>query len=130
MTTNTTGATRWYGHDSSSEQEWPMSLPTALSDCSNNSFAQSNSSWETEEVEEIIGGVPSNEASNELQEEPEGENWESEEVCETMATGTSLPMTTYTVQSSAYDAHIRLDQNGTAIHGSPDNDDDVHTHTT
>lgn len=57
--------TRWYGHDGSSEPEWPMSLPMALdhSDWSDSSVSDSHSihsdsSWETEEVEVTIGGNP------------------------------------------------------------------------
>ena len=110
----------WYGvEDSSSEQEWSMTLPTALSDWTN-SFTQSDGSWETEEEEVIIGGDPEESSANEPQqahEEEEEENWESEEGDgETMATAI-FPMVTFlAVQPSAnaYDAHIRLDQNGAA----------------
>ena len=57
---------RWYGDSatSSSEEEWPMALPTAISDWSNSSTQSdshtsgSDSSWETEEEEVIVGGAP------------------------------------------------------------------------
>ena len=56
---------RSYGHDSSSEPEWPMSLPSALdhsnwsdSSQSDSHSTHSDSSWETEEVEVTIGGTP------------------------------------------------------------------------
>ena len=107
----------WY--DSSSEQEWPMSLPTELSDWSN-SFTQSNShspdsdsSWETEEVEEVVGGDPANLAPNDLPGELEEENWESELVETVTSTVMTTIVTSVMVNTDAYDSHIRLDQNGT-----------------
>ena len=125
--TASTPSVRWYGEEeeSSSEQEWPMTLPTALSDWTT-SFTQSgshssgsDSSWETEEEEVIIGGDTG--ANDPHVQHSEEENWENElGDTETVATA-ALPMETFPTgppSSNAYDAHIRLDQNGT-IHHNP-----------
>ena len=103
---------------SSSGQEWPMSLPVALDDSltlSDSHSLHSDSSWETEETEVIIGGDPANLPANEPQRESEEESWDIElgdgGATETMATG---PMNVGQLRNhDAYDAHIRLDQNGT-----------------
>ena len=125
----TVSAARWYGHESSSEQEWPMSLPVALDHSDWSSFTQSDShslhsdsSWETEEEEVIIGGSPHDLPPNESRGDQEGEDWDSElgngSATATLTSGV-LPLTTNSRASSlprsldAYDAHIRLDQNGT-----------------
>ena len=113
--TGSTPSARWYGEeeDSSSEQEWSMTLPTPLSDWTN-SFTQSDShssgsdsSWETEEEEVVIGG------GQELEEE----NWDDELGDGETVARAVLPMETFPtgpLSTNAYDAHIRLDQNGTA----------------
>lgn len=120
-------AARWYRQESSSEPEWPMAPPMALdlSDWSD-SFTQSdshslnsNSSWETVEMEVVIGETPEDLPPNEPQVQSEGENWDSE-LAESGATETIVTGTLHLAMSSgplrnndAYDAHIRLDQNGT-----------------
>lgn len=128
----TRAAARWYRQESSSEREWPMAPPLALdlSDWSN-SFTQSdshslnsNSSWETVEVEVVIGETPDDLPPNEPQVQSEEENWDSElgdgGAAETMITGTlHLAMSSGPLRNNdAYDAHIRLDQNGTTSDGS------------
>ena len=162
----------WYQHHSSSEPEWPMTLPVAmaLSDWSD-SFTQSdlrsvssNSSWETEEEEVIIGGS-SHDLDADEEHQPH-ESWEettagttagtaastTREATSTTAgvTSTTVGTTSITIgttstasgttpgttgsdtgvgvlpltvrvsltQLNAYDAHIRLDQNGTTSDGS------------
>lgn len=78
----------------------------------------SDSSWETEEMEVIIGGSSSNLLPNETHAEPERENWDSEvadggDASETTATGTVLSSLGPASMSRNHDAHISLDQNGT-----------------
>ena len=129
---------RWYGggeeEESSSEQEWPMTLPRAMSDWTN-SVTQSDShsagsdstSWETEEEEVIIGGDV---GTYDPEGEDSEENWENElGDSETMATAV-LPMATFPtgpLSANAYDAHIRLDQNGT-VHHDPPSPSAIHHH--
>lgn len=121
----TRAAARWYREESSSEREWPMAPPLDISDWSN-SFTQSdshslnsNSSWETVEMEVVIGENPDDLPPNEPQVQPEGENWDSElgdsGDAETITMGTlHLAMSSGPLRNNdAYDAHIRLDQNGT-----------------
>ena len=119
-------------HDSSSELELRMSLPIALdiSDWSNSNTQSdshslnSDSSWETEEVEEIIGGAPDGISPNEPQ--GDSEDWDRElGDSETIATAT-LPLETDRgpLRDDAYDAHIRLDQNGTTSGESPTESDE------
>jgi hypothetical protein len=103
-----------------------MTLPTALSDWTT-SFTQSgshssgsDSSWETEEEEVMIGGDAG--ANDPQGQHSEEENWENElGDTETVATA-ALPMETFPTgppSGNAYNAHIRLDQNGTIHHGPP-----------
>ena len=128
---------QWYRDESSSEPERDdILVPIALgmsdwSDSFTHSDSQSlhsDSSWETEDEEVIIGGEeggsPHNLGANEGGEQP-SEDWDRELGEENQDTDTasvamaivSLPPATREASIprslDAYDAHIRLDQNGT-----------------